>query len=145
MADIADRPGADLRLRPHRALGDQRAGARRKHDLHVLIGAGERERIARRAAEAQRAVDLLEAREPRPRIGHPVDLAVLAVVDDVDPGIGLPPHHVGDRARAMRASKAAAVVSLAQLLGVEQRHQIGRPRQAAGVGGEDPAVLRFMK
>ena len=50
-----------------------------------------------------RAVDLLKPAQPRPRIGHPVDLAVLAVVDDVDAGVGLPAHDLGDGA-AMRAS-----------------------------------------
>ena len=73
------------------------------------------------------------------RIGHPVDLAVLAVADDVDAGVGLLPHHLRDRARDARV-EGAAVVGLAQLLVVEQRDQIGRARQAAGVGGEDAAV-----
>ena len=138
LADIFDRPGADQRLRPRRALGDQGAGARRMHDLQVLVGAGELDRVARRAAEADRAVDLLEPAEPRPRIGHPVELAVLAVADDVDAGVGLLAHDLGDGALHPRRERGL-VVGLAELLGVEHRDQIGRPRQAAGVGGEDAA------
>ena len=106
------------------------------HDLQVVVGRGEFERIARRGAEAGWAVDLLEAGEPRPRIGHPVDLAVLAVADDVDPGVGLLRHHVRDGA-ADAGIEGRLVVGLAELLGVEQRDQVGRPRQAAGVRGQD--------
>ena len=138
LADIFDRPGADQRLRPRDALGDQRARARRMHDLQVLVGAGELDGVPRRGAEADRAVDLFEAVEPRPRIGHPVELAVLAVADHVEAGVGLLADHLVDGALHPRR-ECGLVVGLAQLLGVQHRDQIGRPRQAAGVGGEDAA------
>ena len=108
------------------------------HDLQVLVGAGELDGVPRRGAEADRAVDLLEPAEPRPRVGHPVELAVLAVADDVDAGIDLPANDLGDGALHPRRERGL-VVGLAQFLGVEHRHQIGRPRQAAGVGGQDAA------
>ena len=79
-----------------------------------------------------------EAVEPRPRIGHPVELAVLAVADDVDAGVDLLADHLVDGALHPRRERGL-VVGLAQLLGVQHRDQIGRPRQAAGVGGQDAA------
>src|SRR5262249_43319097 len=128
--------GADLRLRPHGALGHQRARARRQHDPHVRVGLRKRERVARRPAKPHRAVDLGEPAQPRPRIGHPVDLAVLAVVDDVDADVRLLPHDLADGAPHARLQRGAVEI-LAQLLGVEGSHQICRPRQAAGMGGQD--------
>ena len=107
VADIFDRAGADLRARTHRALGHQRAGARRQHRAHVFIGLREGGRVARGPAEARRAVDLLEPAQPRAGIGHPVDFAVLAVVDDVDADLRLPPHDVGDGLPHTRFANAA--------------------------------------
>ena len=67
---------------------------------------------------------------------------MLAVVDHVDAGRGLPPHDLVDGARDALI-EGRTVVILSELLGVEQRDQVGRPRQAAGVRGQDtvPAGL----
>ena len=64
--DIFDRPGADLRLRPHRALRDDGARARRQHHLHVLIGGGEFGGVARGAGGSSPA-----RRSPRGRTAAP--------------------------------------------------------------------------
>ncbi len=137
LPDVANRAGADQRAWPRRSLRDQRAGARRVHDLEVLVGAGELDRVARRTSKPNRAVDLGQALEPRSGVGHPVELAVLAVADHVDAGRGLLADDLVDRPFYPRR-KSRAVVRLVQLLGVQHRHEIGGPRQAAGVRREDP-------
>src|SRR5262249_11693795 len=104
----------------------------------VLVGAGELDGVARRRAKAYRAVDFLEPRKPRARIGHPVELAVLAVADHVEAGVRLLAHDLVDGALDPR-SEQGLVVRLIQLLGVEHRDKIARPRQASGVGGQDAA------
>src|SRR5262249_42389786 len=65
------------------------------------------------------------------------DLAHLPVADDVDPAFALPgnglPHCGGTHAR-----KGVRVDALTALVRREQRAQIVRPWQAAGMRGQDP-------
>lgn len=96
------------------------------HDLEVLVGAGKRDGVARGAAEPHRAVDLLQSGEAAARVGHPVELAVLAVADHVEAGVELPLHHLGDGAADARCERLG-IVGLAQLLGVATR-SAGRGR-----------------
>ncbi len=138
MPDVFDRSRAHQRLWPRGALGDQPAGARGVHDLQVFVGAGKFDRVAGCAAKPHRTVDLLQPGEARPCIGHPVELAVLAVADDVDLGVDLLLDHLGDGPADTRRERLG-VVGFTQFLGVEHRDEIAGPRQAAGVGGEDPA------
>src|SRR6185369_9137166 len=72
------------------------------------------------------------------RIRHPVELAVLAVADDVDTRIDLLASHLRDGALHPRRERGL-VVRFAELLGVEHQDKISRPRQAACVGGQDAA------
>src|SRR6478736_2240346 len=55
----------------------------------------------------------------------------LAVIDDVDAGAGLRPHHVGDR-----RSQARQELAFGRVVPIEL-HQIIGPRQTADVGGEN--------
>jgi hypothetical protein len=138
MADVADWADADQRAWPRRSLRDQRAGARRVHDLQVFISAGELDRVACRATEANRAIDLGEAIESRPGVRHPVELAVLAVADYIDAGGRLLADDLVNGPLHPRR-EGRAVVRLTQFLGVQHRYKISRPRQAAGVRREDLA------
>jgi hypothetical protein len=61
---------------------------------------------------------------------------VLAVVDDVEAGLGLALHDFGDAA-PHALIECGLVVALGKLLYVEGLNEIGRPRQAAGMGGEN--------
>jgi hypothetical protein len=63
---------------------------------------------------------------------------VLAVPDDIDAGINLLANDLGDRALHPHRERGL-VIRLAQFLGVEHGDKIARPRQAAGVGGQDAA------
>src|SRR4029079_4436473 len=136
LPDIYDGPAADLRLRPYRALGHDDARAGRQHDTRVFVGAREGERVARWPAKTDRAVDLFKAREASARIGHPVDLAVLAVIDDIQAKVGLFAYNLGNRALDAILI-CLPVVSGAELLVVEDRNEISWTRQAAGVRGQD--------
>ena len=77
------------------------------------------------ALEAGQAVDDMDG---------VVGAALLAVVDDVDAGGLLLRDHIGDRLvdGGVERARSAALLSGQQLL-----DHLGRPRQAAGVGGEN--------
>ena len=87
-----------------------------------------------RLAGAARRVGLaLEAVEAVDHMDGVVGAALLAVVDDVDAGGLLLGDHVGDRLGDGGVQRRAAALSCKQLL-----DHLGGPRQAAGVGGENP-------
>ena len=83
-----------------------------------------------------------EAVEPVLDVGGVARLRHFAVVDEVDAGIGLLPDHLGDR-RAHARGQRRAIDRHAFLLGVHHPDQIVRPRQAAGVGGQEALGAAF--
>jgi hypothetical protein len=107
--------------------------------VELLVEPGEVLAVAARRQDAG-AVELHHARlEPGHalvQVGDPGGLAHLAVVDDVDAGLGLAAHLVGDRL-LQRALIGVLVVGLAAVLELEELEQLGRPDQAAGVRSED--------
>ena len=78
-----------------------------------------------------------EAGQPLADVGHEAGLALLAVVDDVDAQLRLPPHHVRD-GLADAGLEGRRVVRLAARARREHVEEVRRTRQAANVGGEDP-------
>ena len=64
---------------------------------------------------------------------------LLAVVADIDPGGDLLGHHPAQRLPAGRG-ELRRVDRLALRAAHVQPDQLGRPRQAAGVGGQDPLL-----
>ena len=92
LTNVGNCTRADLCPRPHHPLGYDIRRTRREHHLHVFISARERQRVARRTAKTNRTVDFFEPTQPGTRIGHPIDFAVLTVIDNVDPGIRLLSH-----------------------------------------------------
>ena len=78
----------------------------------------------------------LEAGEAVDDMDGVVGAALLAVVDDVEAGRALPGDHAGDRLGTAASSAARSAAAL--LPGEQQLDHLGRPRQAAGVGGENP-------
>ena len=124
---VGDRPPADGPLVP---------GAR--PGLHLTVAKPrERVEVGRRRA---RGVTELEPAQAMADVRRVPDLAHLAVADDVDPGLDLTGHAIGDGGPddpvELRALDLAPVV-----LGEDDIHDVVGPREAPDVGGED-AVLR---
>ena len=86
-----------------------------------------------RLADAARHIGLaLEAGQAVDDVDGVVGAALLAVVDDVDAGGLLLRDHIGDGLRHGGVQLGAAPLAGHQLV-----HHLFRPRQAAGVGGEN--------
>jgi hypothetical protein len=99
-----------------------------------------------------------EAGEPVFDVGGVARLRHFAVVDDVDAGLALPPHHLGHRAAHARVERRA-LDRHALLLGIHHADEVVRPRQAAGMrgqealgaadhgshAGEDASIARFVR
>jgi hypothetical protein len=64
---------------------------------------------------------------------------LLAVVADVDPGVELFGDHLAERVAASRG-EFGGIDRLAARAAHVQPDQLGRPRQAAGVRGQDPFI-----
>ena len=77
-----------------------------------------------------------EAREPIFHIGGVARLRHFAVVDVVDAGVGLLLHHLRHRFAHARVERGA-IDRHALFLGVHHADEVVRPRQAAGVGGQE--------
>src|SRR6185312_6733969 len=78
-----------------------------------------------------------EAREPRQRVLRPGDrFAELAVGHDVDAGLALAAHDLGDRTLET-GLEARFVIGLTALARAQEVLQIRRPYQASDMGGED--------
>ncbi len=81
------------------------------------------------------------ATEPLVDVADETRLAVFAVVDHVDSQLSLPLHDVGDAGaklhRGCRRIEGRWTVAL------HKRQQIGRTRQAAGMGGENSVGAVF--
>ena len=75
-------------------------------------------------------------------VGDEADAAHLAVGDDVDAGLRLPPHGLGDGALDARRERRL-VDRLAALLLQDHRPQIVGPRQAADMRGQDAIGAAF--
>ena len=85
---------------------------------------------------------LLDPAQPLARIGGEVALGLLAVVDDVEPGGGLLPHHAGHRVTNLRRQRGG-VERRALILGGQYDPQGVRARQAAGMGRQDALATTF--
>ena len=85
---------------------------------------------------------LLDPAQPLAGIGGEVPLGLLAVVDDVEPDGHLLPHETGHRIADLRRQRPG-VVGRALVLGGQQRAQLVRARQAAGVGRQDAIATTF--
>ena len=83
-----------------------------------------------------------EAGEPVLDVGGVARLRHLAVVDDVDAGLDLLLDDLGHR-RAHARGERRRIDRHALLLGVHHADEIVRPRQAAGVGGEEALGAAF--
>ena len=112
-------------------------GAARKLRRHEF-----REAVAV-AAEPDRLIERvrprLEAGEPLQAVVRPAGFAELAVVDDVDAGLGLPRDDVRHRMLEL-ALMRVAVRGIGIARGVEQRL---RTDQAADMGGENAVLAAF--
>ena len=97
----------------------------------------------------QRKLVVIERRRPNQFAAEPghalrhihgeADARLLAVADDIDPGIELAGQHVGHRGRAL-APQESLVDLFSRLLAQQQVRQMRRPRQAAAMGREDSLV-----
>ena len=93
-------------------------------------------------AAAAGALARLDAGKALIDIGDEAETPHLAVGDDIDTAIGLLANHFGDRA-CDAARVGLGVEALAPLLGLEHLQQIGRPRQAADMGGQYSLCASF--
>src|SRR5262245_44672191 len=89
------------------------------------IGAGRHRALAAEPGEAMADV------------GGVADLALLAVVDDVNAGLGLHPDDVGD-GLAHAGFEGPGIGDRAGIQRFQQGRQVGRPGQTSRVRGEDP-------
>jgi hypothetical protein len=119
-----------------------------RHGAEIAAGLGKVRMLQHVAADHDVAAALGGARigfnagDAVPNIGRVRRLAHLAIADRVDAGGDLPRHHVLDRAR--RLGFEGAVVHRAPLLACEHKiDQRLRPRQAAGMGGENAVGRSF--
>src|SRR5690606_26188356 len=111
----------------------------------ILIGAGKGEPVARGAFVPEGVLDDGEAAEPAAGIGAEARLAVLAIIDHVDPDIGLALDDGLDRL-AHHGVERAGIVRLAVLPGAQLDEKLRGPRQAADVRGDDAlAALPHVK
>src|SRR5262249_2359160 len=78
-----------------------------------------------------------EAVEALDDVGEEGRLALLAVGDDIDAGLGLPAHDVRDRA-ANELREGLAVVRLAAVLRAKESDEVVGSREAPDVRGQDP-------
>jgi hypothetical protein len=130
VALIGDRPGAD------------HVGVARS-DMGLRIKFRKRQPLARAGpliARAGHGVDLVTA-EPFVDVADEARLAEFAVVDHVDAEFGLLAHDVGDGGAQPRGG-CRRIESLGAVA-LHQREQIGRPRQAAGVGRKNSVAAAF--
>jgi hypothetical protein len=78
-----------------------------------------------------------EAGEPLADVGYEPRLALLAVIDDIDTQLCLPPHHVRN-GLADAGVEGRRIVRLATGARREHVEEVRRTRQAANMSGEDP-------
>ena len=89
------------------------------------------------AGAERRRARAVEAGEAILDVGGVIGAALLAIVDHVEPAGDLPLHHLGDRA-ADRLLELGGFGAGALLLLQQQFHHACRPRQASGMGSENP-------
>ena len=129
VAAIGDRLGAGMSGR-----ADGAARKFRRHEFREAVAvAAEPDRLIERVGPR------LEPGEPLQAVVGPAGFAVLAVIDDVDAGLGLARDDVRHRVREL-ALMRVAVRGVGIARGVEQR--LG-PDQAADMGGEDAVFAAF--
>ncbi len=107
-------------LKRRRELAEQ---LRKLREFRLAGAAGRRERT-------------LEAGQPVDDMDGIIGAALLAVVDDVDAGSLLLLDHAGDRLGDRSLERSVMGAGLLHVL-QQQVHHLPRPRQAAGVGGEN--------
>ena len=141
LAGVADRTDADRIHRGRDAFARVELGVELGEFLAVDAA------LERVGARLERPP--LEAAQAFEHVLRPADrLAELAVADDVDAGVGLLAHDGGDRL-GEAAVIGRLVEAVALLPGAQELLQLGRPDQAADMGGEDAigaalhAVLRM--
>ena len=154
--DDARRGRAHERVGPargrERGLEIVDVGARRRRIAHADRSVAGRRLAARSAGIAEHALGEIgevgeilvhegvagaaEAGEPVLDVGGIARLRHLAVVDEIDAGLDLLAHHLGDR-RAHARRQRRAIDRHALLLGVHHPDEVVGPRQAAGMGGEE--------
>ena len=93
-------------------------------------------------AAAAGALARLDAGKTFVDIRDEAETTHLAIGDDIDAAFGLLANHFGDRA-CDAARIGLSVERLASLLGLDHLQQIGRPRQAADMGGENTLRASF--
>ena len=135
-----------LQLR-HAAIGDGRSAhhvvlARGRVPGGIELGKGFGFARAPPWAAARYFLVDLEAAEALVDIGDEARLAELAVVDHVDAELDLPAHDLADGAAQPRGM-GLLVDRLALLLGLDRGEQIGGPRQAADMSGENAIAACF--
>src|SRR5262249_28169151 len=131
--------GLELR---HAAIGDGRGAdhvslARGYVPLAVELRKGLRFARARPRALPRHLPVHLEAAETFVDVRYEAWLAEFAIVDDVDAEVDLLAHDLGHRLAQPRGV-GLRVDGLALFLGPHHGEQIGGPRQASDVGGENP-------
>src|ERR1700675_1962903 len=80
---------------------------------------------------------LFDSAKPLASVGGEIALRLFAVVHDVDAGVDLLPDALADGAADPRG-KGRLVVGLALVPGDQHVAQVVRPRQTAGMCGQDP-------
>ena len=128
----ARQPGdtLDLRRQPHRAGQHVVLRVEAREVMSVLARRRRRRHLSRLQQRRLQAVHAVV------QVPKEARLALLAVAGNVDPGFGLPPHHVGHRG-AHVGSERLLVVGLGVLLGPHRLHDRRRAHQAADVSGQD--------
>src|SRR5262249_62048484 len=86
---------------------------------------------------ASRGPALSQPSEPLAHIGHEARLAEFTIIDDVQPDISLLAHHLGDGA-AQPAGIGGIIATIAARPGAHHFDHVVGPRQAAGMGRENP-------
>jgi hypothetical protein len=154
-ADVAEWAAAEGALR-HRSAGADAVPLRHRARHPAVLRAASRlrrieplrkqPRVTRRDGSDHRPLPApyLQSVQTPDEICRPTRFRKLAVVDDVDPARHLLAH---DLSHGLLESdgECVGVIRLARLFRHQQRHQVGRPRQAPLVRSEDAICAVFQR
>ena len=124
------------RARSRTPIGPVQAGVLRRDAARIAEHALGHLREVHQVAVLQRMARAAEAGQPVLDVGRVARLAHLTVVDDGDAGLHLLPHGFGHRG-ADAGPEGRRVDGHAFLLREHHADQVRRPRETAGVGGEE--------